>query len=437
MPGLRGGACGLRAGAVLRYRSEQPRTRTAGARALRHAGGPMSLIGQKVTVLGAGIAGLAVARALAMRGARVQVLEQAEAISEVGAGIQISPNGAAVIEALGLRQALARVALRADAVRLNDHFGAPVITLPIGGGGVQLLHRADLIAVLAEGAREAGVELRLLQRIERVDLDRDVPRLVTATGACADAPLLIGADGINSPLRAALNGSATPEFSGMVAWRALVPCTPDRAPPPMPQVFMGPGRHLVAYPLRGGRQINLVGVEERHTPQDASWSQPGDPDTFRAAFRQFGDPVRGWLREVEQVMLWGLYRQPVADRWFGPPQCPGAVLVGDAAHPTLPFLAQGANLALEDAWTLARCLSEVDTPASAMALYQSLRAPRVRRVVAAATANARNYHLSNPLVRGIAHAGLRGLDRVARDRMAARYAWIYDHDVTDGPLAAR
>ncbi|MEQ3626604.1 MAG: FAD-dependent monooxygenase [Celeribacter sp.] len=397
----------------------------------------MSLIGQKVTVIGAGIAGLAVARALAMRGARVQVLEQAEAISEVGAGIQISPNGAAVIEALGLREPLARRALRADAVALRDHAGAPVITLPISGGGVQLLHRADLISVLADGAREVGVELRLLQRIERVDLDRDSPRLFTATGASADVPLLIGADGINSPLRAALNGTAEPQFSGMVAWRALVPCHPDDAPPPMPQVFMGPGRHLVAYPLRDGRLINLVGVEERRAPQDASWSQPGDPHEFRAAFHQFGGPVRRWLHDVDQVMLWGLHRQPVAENWAGPAHCPGAVLVGDAAHPTLPFLAQGANLALEDAWVLARCLSETDTSAQAMALYHSVRAPRVRRVVAAASANARNYHLSNPLVRGIAHTGLRGLDRLARDAMAARYAWIYDHDVTNGPLVPR
>jgi salicylate hydroxylase len=386
----------------------------------------MSLIGQSITLLGAGIAGLACARALALRGAEVTVLEQADAIREVGAGLQISPNGAAVLRALGLGEALDRAGTAATGVRLIDGPTAePVLSMDLRGRDFRLLHRADLIALLLEGARGAGAELRLLQRIETVDLTGARPRIVTAQGAVLTPDLLIGADGLHSHTRAALNGAAAAVFTGQVAWRAVLPEAEAEDTAALAEVHMGPGRHLVSYPLRGGRQRNIVAVEERSRWAEESWTLRDDPMDLRLAFETFSPRVRGWLDRVEEVHLWGLFRHPVARYWHGG----RAVLLGDAAHPTLPFLAQGANMALEDAWVLADCLARHDTPEAAFAAYQQARAARCARIVAASTANARAYHLSSPL-REIAHLGLRIGGRIAPQAALRRFEWIYGTDVT-------
>src|SRR5690606_1858730 len=243
-------------------------------------------------------------------------------------------------------------------------------------------HRADLIGILLEGARAAGVELRLLQKVESVDLSGQKPKLVMTTGAEIDCDYLIGADGLHSKTRAALNGVIAPFFTRQVAWRALVPCEPGAAP--VAEVHMGPGRHLVSYPLRGGSLRNIVAVEERHRWVEEGWSLRDDPMELRIAFERFGPRVRGWLDQVEDVYLWGLFRHPVAKSW-GRALADGAVaILGDAAHPTLPFLAQGASMGLEDAWVLAASLAGQDTPGAAIAAYQSTRAPRATRIVEAA-----------------------------------------------------
>jgi len=395
----------------------------------------MALNGQEVTVLGAGVAGLTVARALALRGAAVTVVEQAGVITEVGAGLQISPNGAAVLAALGLGAALAAASLRAEAVELRDGLDdSAVLRLDLGqlqaGPGYHLLHRADLIALLAEGARAAGVRVQLLQRIEQVDLGGPRPRLATAKGAERTPALLIGADGLRSKVREALNGSGAPFFTGQVAWRATIPARPGE--PAVAEVHMGPGRHLVSYPLRGGTLRNIVAVEERSTWVEEDWNLQDDPLALRLAFAGFGPRVRGWLEAVEEVWLWGLFRHPVAAIWQRTLAQGAVAILGDAAHPTLPFLAQGANMALEDAWVLAAALAAAPTDHStALAAYQAARAPRCTRIVAAADGNARAYHLGSP-IRDLAHFGLRLAGRLAPGLALKRYDWIYRHDVTAG-----
>lgn len=394
----------------------------------------MSLIGRPVTVLGAGVAGLAVARALALRGAQVTVLEQADAIREVGAGLQISPNGAAVLQALGLGPALAAVSLRAQAVVLRDGLdSSAVLRMDLARlrpeQGWHFVHRADLIALLLDGAREAGVTLRLLHKVEAVDLSGARPRVRLVQGEEVEAGLLIGADGLHSPLRMALNGAAAPFFTHQVAWRAVIPNDPGDAVEA--EVHMGPGRHLVSYPLRGGAWRNIVAVEERRRWVEEGWSLRDDPMELRLAFAGFSPRVRGWLDRVEDVWLWGLFRHPVAQSWFRGLPDGAAVILGDAAHPTLPFLAQGANMALEDAWALAAALSGHDWDVAALAAYQAARAPRCARIVQAAEANARNYHLTGAR-RAVGHTALRLAGTVAPGMALRRFDWLYGFDVTAG-----
>ena len=388
--------------------------------------------GREVTILGAGVAGLALARALALKGAEVTVLEQADAIREVGAGLQIGPNGAAVMRALGLGAALEAASVRAAAVELKDGFsGATVMRMDLArlrpGQGWHFLHRADLIDILANGAREAGVQIRLLHKIETVDLSGDAPRVVTAQGAEIVTPLLIGADGLQSRTRAALTGAVAPFFPRQVAWRAVIPETPGA--PAVAEVHMGPGRHLVSYPLRGGRWRNIVAVEERNRWVEESWSLRDDAMELRLAFEGFGPRVRGWLEKAQDVWLWGLFRHPVADHWQRSLRGGAVAILGDAAHPTLPFLAQGASMGLEDAWTLAEALAAGG--AGALPGWQAARQPRCSRIVAAANGNARAYHLSGPL-RAVAHLGLRLGGAVAPGLPLSRFDWLYGHDVTRG-----
>jgi len=386
----------------------------------------MDLTGLSVLVAGGGIGGLAAALALRARGADVRVLERAGAISEVGAGLQISPNGVAVLRALGLEEGLAAQAPRARAVSLRDPRGAEVLRLDLAAGkagrGFYLAHRADLIALLEQAARARGVTIRLAARVTEVT-DGARPVAVLEGGEELSADLVLGADGLHSVVRRALNGTAAPFFTGQAAWRAIVPNLVEH--PPEARVHMGPGRHLVSYPLRGGQIVNLVAVEERRDWVAEGWHHRDDPEAPRRAFEGMGGDVPLLLAAVTEVHLWGLFRHPVAPRWHGQ----AMALLGDAAHPTLPFLAQGANMALEDAWVLARALAEAPGLPEGLATYQRLRRERTARIVAAASRNARHYHLHPPFAQG-AHLALRMAGRLAPGAMLGRFDWIYGHDVT-------
>jgi len=366
------------------------------------------LKGRPVAVVGAGIGGLTAALALARRGADVTVLERAPALTEVGAGLQLSANAVRVLDALGLTEVLGRRALRNHAVHLRDASGRTVLRMDLLRHRPQarflMIHRARLIEILADAAAGAGVKILTGQEVD----------------AAPDAPLVVGADGLKSALRRRLNGPEVPFFTGQTAWRALVP--DDGDPVAQAQVFMGPGRHLVSYPLPGGLR-NIVAVQERREWQDEGWSHADDPAHLRAAFADFAGPVPTWLAAVAQVHVWGLFRHPVAPRWHDG-RC---VILGDAAHPTLPFLAQGAGMAIEDAWVLAACLDADRDQERALTRYQALRQPRVTRIVDAATANARNYHLRGPK-RIVGQNVLRALGLLAPGFMPGRFDWLYDYD---------
>ena len=189
---------------------------------------------------------------------------------------------------------------------------------------------------------------------------------------------------------------------------------------------MGPGRHMVCYPLRGGERINIVAVQERRAWADEGWHHSDDPDNLRAAFAGFDGLANDILKRVDSVGLWGLFRHPVAANWYGE----GAALLGDAAHPTLPFMAQGANMALEDAWVLAQSLDRGADFAVALSDYQAQRRDRVVKVVGAASSNAWKYQLRFAPMRLAAHMALSLGGKMAPEKMVRQFDWIYRHDVT-------
>ncbi len=357
------------------------------------------------TVVGGGLAGLAVAAALAQSGATVQLHERASALRTQGAGLQISPNGARVLHALGLAKPLREKSIVSKAVVPIDGLTGRAVTrfaFPAQAAdapGFSLLHRGDLLDMLAEACRAAGVQI--------VTDSHLTPDTAPHTGR------LLAADGLHSEFRPILNGLGQPFFTGQVAWRAVI----DGDAPQEARIWMLPGRHVVSYPLPGGK-INIVAVQERDAWAEEGWSHTDDPAHLQSAFDDAASPLKTLLSQVKTVNLWGLFRHDVAETWAEDE----VYLLGDAAHPTLPFLAQGANLALEDAWVLSQCLSRGGD-------YQALRRTRVKRAIAAANANAVNYHLSG-LRRTASHAALRAIGAVAPNAFLSRLSWLYDHDVT-------
>ncbi len=376
------------------------------------------------------------ATAFARRGARVTVVERAPALAEVGAGLQLSPNGGAVLAALGLRARIEGAGDASAAVTLlRGRTGRRVARVPLhapaGLPAHRPLHRADLIAILADAARGAGVDLRLRTEAVGVQLRPDgAPVLRLADGGVLAPDLLVGADGIRSRLRAALGPAAPARFTGQVAWRAMVRGTGPEAAAgggAGPAIHLFAGRHVVAYPLRGGAAVNLVAVAERDGWAEEGWFHADDPAHLRAAFPDAAPGLAALLGRVEACALWGLFRHPPAA-----PMAAGRIaLLGDSAHPTLPFLGQGANLAIEDAWVLA---AETDAHVPlplALERYDTRRRPRVLRALAAADRNAVDYHVGGAR-RLAAHAALGVAGALAPALLTRRYAWLHGHDVTAG-----
>ncbi|MEX0319070.1 MAG: FAD-dependent monooxygenase [Ruegeria sp.] len=380
--------------------------------------------GRNICVIGAGIGGLAAAVALRQTGAEVTVLEQAGEITEMGAGLQISANGMAVLRGLNVVGDTPEAGLRSHGTVLRDYRAGRLVSEVPGpaAGSTYYYHRADLIELLHAAAIRSGVEIRLGQQVATARRAGNRAEVEMAGGEVITADCAIAADGGRSTIRTELNGIETPKFTHQVAWRATIPWT-YRDDTPRAVLTMGPGRHVVTYPLRDQTLMNIVAVEERSDWREEGWRRQGDPNELRSRFADFGGPVWEMLAQVRETHLWALFLRPVAPSWQN-----GAVaLLGDAAHPTLPFMAQGACLALEDAWVLARSLEGHVDLASALSSYELARKDRARHVVAAAAANARNFHFRSP-VREVAQLAL----RVLGPRLGRRYEWIYSHDVTAG-----
>ncbi len=364
----------------------------------------MDLKTLSAAIVGGGIGGMAVATALAQRGAHVVLYEQAPALEEVGAGLQVSANGQRVLQALGIDAS--GVAQISSGTQMRDgHSGRDVVFLPgPAAGATWYVHRADLLTLLEQAARSAGAEIVL-------------DRFVTPGSLSAD--ILIAADGGQSVWRSAVDGPITPLFTGQVAWRALVDAGDAAAP--HASVALGSRAHVVTYPLRQGALTNIVAVEERSAWSEEGWKNKGDIAEFRDRFADFHGPEADWIARAKTVHIWALHLRPVAQRWYKD----NVVLLGDAAHPTLPFMAQGACLALEDAWVLSDAIEAGGTVADGLSRYQNARRARAEAVVGLAKGNALKFHLPRPWS-WAAHMVL----SMAGTRMARRLDWVYDYDAT-------
>lgn len=385
-------------------------------------------------LVGGGIGGLTAAVALARRGLRPVVLEQADAFAEVGAGLQLAPNATSRLFALGLEREVRATGFAPERVEIRDSKGgATLLTTPLGaeaerrwGAPYLQLHRADLHAVLREAAERAGVELRTGAKVQALEQDAAGVRADLANGETVEGAVLIGCDGVHSGVRSLLFGPTPARFTGQVAWRGLVPVERLKSGliPPLAQVWTGEGRHFLHYMVRGGTLVNFVGVVDGQAWSPETWSELGPQTQLAADFPDWPEPVRALIGAVDQCWRWAIHDRPPLARWSR-----GRVsLLGDAAHPTPPFLAQGAGMAIEDACALARNLGarnlyEISDASAALAAYETERRPRAARVRAWARRNGRLFHLPRGLRRG-AFLGAR-LTAPTPAASAARLDWLY------------
>lgn len=395
----------------------------------------------KVAIIGGGIGGLAAASALQSRGADVDVYEQAPNLAEVGAGVQMTPNATKVLRALGVEERLARDGFLPDAiVGLDWKSGRTTFRTPLKevcpklyGADYYQIHRADLHQMLRDSVPADRIHLGTRCTGVIMNDGRGVARF--EDGSEIEADVIVGADGIHSAVRRSLFEDVRPKYTGNMCWRALVPV--DRPDPQLTRLsssmWFGPKGHVVVYYVKGGRAINIVACLEVDSWAEESWTLPSSREELCAAYAEWNPALLRLLEKTTNVFKWGLFDHDPMQGWSRG----NVTLLGDAAHPMLPYLSQGAAMGIEDGWVLARALTETGVDvATALQIYEAARLPRTRDVQLGARARARSYHLTSPfarLKRDVAHF-LRGL--VNPHAAGMQTAWVYDYDATAVTLPA-
>jgi salicylate hydroxylase len=382
-----------------------------------------------VAIVGGGIGGLFAANALVAQGIRVSVYEQAPQIGEIGAGVFLTPNSVRHLQRLGLEQAVQKWgALVGRESRYFRHDGAPIAPVQVtdssGWNATFGMHRADLVDILANALPKEVVHAG--HRCTGFEQDGDMARVSFANGATAEADIVIAADGIHSELRPYVFPPSTPVPAGSVAYRGLVPHerVPDW-PTDRWQMWLGKGKHFLAFPVRAGRLINYAGFVPSDEAMKESWSAPGDPDLLRQEFAGWDARIHQLLDKVEVTFRWALYDREPLPVWTKQ----RLSLLGDAAHPMLPHLGQGANQSIEDGMALATILARADRKTGPIALhaYERLRRERVAQVQRGARENGMRYDSA------YSDLGVRDAEITAHAEFRKR---LYDYDVVPEATAA-
>lgn len=387
-----------------------------------------------IVVAGAGIGGLTAALALAARGFRVIVLERTQRLEEAGAGLQLSPNASRLLIGLGLAQDLGRHVIAPDAISImTARTGKEIGRIPLGeaaafryGAPYWIIRRADLQSVLVTHVRNhPDIDLRLGAQFEDVAIYPKGVTVVQRAGTARQqepALALIGADGVWSTVRQHVFPEAQPQFTGRIAWRGIIDANqlPREFNSRRVQLWMGPNAHVVAYPMSDGSRINMVAIVSGKWNRPG-WSESGDVVEIANHFSapQWPIALRMMIGAVDGWRKWALFAMPDGGAWAKG----NIALLGDASHAMLPFVAQGAGMAIEDALVVATCLQNSHgNAAAAFAQYAGLRAQRVGRAQRTARTIGQTYHLSGPV--GFAR------DQVIRvlggSRLLSRQDWIYD-----------
>jgi salicylate hydroxylase len=393
----------------------------------------------RILISGAGIGGLTAALALLQRGFDVEVFEQSPTLGEIGAGFQVGANGAHVLFALGLEEQLKAVyALpTGKEVRLWNT-GQSWKLFDLGATSVErygypyfMIHRADMHAILVKAVQALKPDAIHLNRAAvGVEQTASSATLKFADGTEASGDAVVGADGVHSALRHALFGDSRPSFTGLVAWRGLIPAErlPERLRRPVGVNWLGPGRHIVHYLLRRGELFNFVAVVERDDWTVESWTERGSAAECARDFAGWHEDVQTMIAELDAPYKWALLGREPMKRW----SVGRITLLGDACHPTLPFLAQGAGMAMEDGLVLARCLEQFGDVETALKRYEAARIERTGRIVRGSAENGRRFH--NNSLRDAAQAQAYVDAEWEEGRVAERYDWLFQYDATTAPL---
>lgn len=395
----------------------------------------------KIIVSGAGIGGLTAALCFIQQGAEVTVLERAPELGDVGAGIQVPPNAMKVFENLGLDNELAKIAFRPEAIEARmgrsglGLFNIPLADAAIARWGAPYLHihRADYIAVLETALRkQAPSAIQLGAELVSYSQNETGVTALLVDGTEVTGDVLIGADGIHSPIRETMLGPQAPVFTGNVAWRAVVPIDKlgDLPPRPTACAWMGAGKHCVTYRLRRGELANLVAVVERDNwtaeSRSESWVERGTHEEALADFQGWHPTITCILSEATELYRWALFDRAPLQTWID-----GRVaLLGDAAHPMLPFMAQGAAMAVEDGFVLANELAKANDVRQGLYAYQQKRLKRTAVVQAGSRANAKTFHRRSLATQLATYGPMWLAGKIAPTVIHARQDWLYGHDVT-------
>jgi salicylate hydroxylase len=389
-----------------------------------------------IAIIGGGIGGLTAALALLRQGFDVEVYEQSGELREAGAGVQMGANGSRVLHALGLEGALATVRFvpARREIRLwstgevFDWFDLGAASVARYGAPHLMLHRADLLNLLADAVRSLKADaIHLSRRCLAVASTSEHAEIQFQDGGTTRAAIAIGADGIHSQVRASLFGRDAPEFTGCIAWRGLVPI--NRLPPSVSRTggtnWLGPRGHVLHYPVRRGELMNFVGMVERDDWQVESWTIAGTTSELANDFRGWHADVQAIIENLEVPYKWGLFVRPPMPRWSE-----GRVtLLGDACHPTLPFLGQGAVMAIEDGYVLAACLKKyAGDHEAAFTRYEALRQERTAAVVRKAAENRRSVFKHKLAERDTIAQSV--AQEWQQERVRERLEWLYTYDVT-------